>query len=104
MAIPDEGPPDMAEPTPIAVDLPITLGQFVKLAGLADTGGDAKQLVAAGLVRVNAQVEKRRGHKLVPGDIVAAQGAAVQVVVRSGGPRSGDPRFGGLKLPRGSGD
>ena len=104
MAISGEAPPEMAEPTPIAVDLPITLGQFVKLAGMAGTGGDAKQLVVAGLVRVNAQVEKRRGHKLVPGDIVAAQGAAAEVTVRTGGPRSGDPRLRGLTLSRGSGD
>jgi ribosome-associated protein len=104
MVISGEAPPEMAAPTPIAVDLPITLGQFVKVAGLADTGGDAKRLVAAGLVQVNAQVEKRRGHKLVPGDIVATQGAAAEVVLRSGGPRSVASRFGGPKLPRASGD
>jgi ribosome-associated protein len=60
----------VADPTPIAVELPITLGQFVKLAGLAETGGDAKSLVTSGLVRVNDEVEKRRGHRLAPGDVV----------------------------------
>jgi ribosome-associated protein len=71
-----------ADPTElVAVELPITLGQFVKVAGLAATGGEAKQLVAAGLVRVNAQVETRRGHKLHPGDIVVSRGVAAEVVV-----------------------
>ncbi len=71
----------MAGPTPIAVDLPITLGQFVKLAGLAETGGDAKALVISGLVRVNDQAEKRRGHRLAPGDIVEVGGHRAQVVL-----------------------
>jgi ribosome-associated protein len=104
MAKSGEAPPEMAAPTPIAVDLPITLGQFVKLAGLADTGGDAKRLVVAGLVQVNARVEKRRGHKLGPGDIVATQEAAAEVVLRSGGSRSGASRFGGPKPPCASGE
>jgi len=94
----------MAAPTPIAVDLPITLGQFVKLAGLADTGGDAKRLVVAGLVRVNSQVEKRRGHELAFGDIVETRGAAVEVVIRSEGSALGGARSRGLKRPRGSQD
>jgi ribosome-associated protein len=74
-------------PTPIPVERPITLGQFVKLAGLAATGGDAKRLVVSGLVRVNGEIDTRRGHKLVSGDIVEVQGAAAQVVP---GCRSGD--------------
>ena len=81
----------MTAPTPIPVDPPITLGQFVKLAGLAATGGDAKRLVVSGLVRVNADVERRRGHKLAPGDIVEVQGAAAQVVPGSRSERPTDP-------------
>jgi ribosome-associated protein len=75
--------PGVGSPTPVMVELPITLGQFVKAAGLATTGGEAKQLVTAGLVRVNAQVETRRGHKLRPGDVVERQGVTAEVVVRS---------------------
>jgi len=71
----------VAAPTPIAVDLPITLGQFVKLAGLAATGGDAKNLVTSGLVRVNDEVEKRRGHKLASGDIVQVGEQRAQVLL-----------------------
>ena len=40
---------------------PITLAQAVKLAGLADTGGQAKLLVRAGQVRVNGSLEERPG-------------------------------------------
>ena len=74
----------MAGPTPIAVDVPITLGQFVKLAGLAETGGDAKVLVVSGLVRVNGQIEKRRGHRLAPGDVVEVGGRGALVVLSPG--------------------
>jgi ribosome-associated protein len=62
----------------------MSLGQFVKLAGLAATGGEAKQLVVAGLVLVNGRIERRRGHKLAQGDVVERQGAAAQVVTLDG--------------------
>ncbi|OFW65713.1 MAG: hypothetical protein A2Y74_09700 [Actinobacteria bacterium RBG_13_63_9] len=80
---------------PVAVELPITLGQFVKLAGLAATGGEAKQLVTTGLVLVNGRIEARRGHKLGQSDVVESRGAAAQVVKHHEGPppgRSGEER------------
>jgi len=77
-------------PEPIVARLPISLGQFLKLAGLASTGGDAKQLVASGLVRVNSVVETRRGRKLGLGDVVDTGGASAQVVAAGGG--SGPPQ------------
>ncbi|GGJ83870.1 RNA-binding protein [Pilimelia anulata] len=48
----------------------IRLGQLLKLADLVETGGDAKETIAAGLVRVNGEVELRRGRQLRPGDTV----------------------------------
>jgi len=48
----------------------IKLDQFLKWQGLAETGGQAKQLIQSGAVRVNGQVETRRGRKLVDGDTV----------------------------------
>jgi ribosome-associated protein len=50
--------------------LPITLGQFVKLAGFVATGGDAKLTVTSGHVTVNGEIEARRGRKLAFGDVV----------------------------------
>lgn len=49
----------------------IRLGQFLKLADAIDSGSDAKALLAAEAVRVNGQVESRRGRQLQPGDVVA---------------------------------
>lgn len=53
----------------------ITLDAFLKWAGVVDTGGHAKALVASGEVRVNGEVETRRGRKLRPGDRIAVPGA-----------------------------
>jgi ribosome-associated protein len=58
----------------------IRLGQLLKLAGLADSGGEARALVARGVVRVNGAVETRRGRQLHPGDEIAAGGETVRVV------------------------
>ena len=48
----------------------IRLGQFLKLAGLIDSGADAKAAIADGLVSVNGTVEVRRGRQLKEGDTV----------------------------------
>lgn len=72
---------DLSGP-PIPIELPITLGQFLKVAGLVMTGGEGKQFVAAGLVRVNGEVETRRGRKLLPGDVVEYQGHRAVVGLR----------------------
>lgn len=48
----------------------IKLDQFLKLAGAVDTGGQAKVLIKTGEVKVNGELETRRGRKLVQGDIV----------------------------------
>ena len=48
----------------------ITLGQALKAANLVGSGGEAKVLVQTGEVRVNGEVETRRGRKLKEGDVV----------------------------------
>jgi ribosome-associated protein YbcJ (S4-like RNA binding protein) len=65
----------------VLVALPITLGQFLKAARLVSSGGEAKNLIAAGVVRVNGEVDRRRGRKLVPGDVVEVEEIARAVVV-----------------------
>lgn len=57
----------------------ITLDALLKATGLAGSGGAAKQLIASGAVRVNGEVELRRGRKLRAGDAVALEGATVRV-------------------------
>ncbi len=48
----------------------IRLGQFLKLANIADTGGMARELIAEGLVSVNGEVDTRRGRQLQKGDVI----------------------------------
>jgi len=60
-------------------DESIKLGQFLKLSDLVDTGADAKGLLARGLVRVNGDVETRRGRQLASGDVVECAGRRVVV-------------------------
>ena len=48
----------------------ITLGQALKASNLVGSGGEAKVLIQGGEVRVNGEVEKRRGRRLREGDVV----------------------------------
>ncbi len=57
----------------------IKLGQAMKLAGLVVSGVDAKMVITDGLVRVNGEVEERRGRKLVTDDIFEFDGVKVKV-------------------------
>jgi len=60
-----------ATPNSITItDEPIRLGQFLKLANLAQDGLEAKIQIQNGEVRVNGAVETRRGRKLTHGDQV----------------------------------
>ncbi|MCU1592969.1 MAG: GCN5-related N-acetyltransferase [Frankiales bacterium] len=59
----------------------IRLGQLLKLAELVETGSEGKELLAAGGVTVNGEVELRRGRQMVDGDLVTAHDRAVQVVL-----------------------
>jgi ribosome-associated protein len=62
------------------VEETIKLEQFLKLAQVAATGGQAKVLIQSGAVRVNGLVETRRGRKLRPGDHVEVGGETLVVM------------------------
>jgi len=66
-------------PIDIPVHGPIALGAFVKLCGAAPTGGEAKMLVQTGLVRVNGEIETRRGHDVRADDLVEGAGTTYRV-------------------------
>jgi ribosome-associated protein len=73
----------MTNPAPID-DIPIAgevirLGQFLKFAGLLDSGGNVKEAIIDGYVTVNGEVDRRRGRQLQPGDIVTFEGRSVRV-------------------------
>lgn len=57
----------------------IKLGQALKLAGLVDSGVDAKMVIQDGEVTVNGETETRRGRKLKDGDVVAFQGQSFRI-------------------------
>jgi ribosome-associated protein len=57
----------------------IKLGQALKLAGLVESGVDAKFVVQDGQVLVNGEVDDRRGRKLYPGDVFEFEGTKVEV-------------------------
>ena len=61
----------------------ITLGQFTKLANVLESGGHVKTYIQEKGVRVNGELEKRRGRKLYPGDIVEFKGIG-PFIVKSG--------------------
>jgi ribosome-associated protein len=58
----------------------IRLGQLLKLADVADSGADAKQLLADGNVTVNGEPEARRGRQVRRGDVVVAAGVELRAV------------------------
>lgn len=57
----------------------IKLDQFLKLMGVAPSGGQAKLMIVDGDVKVNGTVEIRRGRKLVSGDKVTVEGQTFEV-------------------------
>ena len=57
----------------------IMLDSFLKLAALTGTGGEAKYVIAEGLVSVNGEVCTMRGKKLHPGDKVSFAGNELEV-------------------------
>ena len=63
---------------PISGDA-IKLGQFIKLASLVATGGEAKELIAAGAVAVNGAPVDKRSAALPPGDVVCIDDECVAV-------------------------
>ncbi len=60
----------------------IKLGQALKLAGLVENGAEAKERIQNGEVKVNGEVDTRRGRKCVPGDIIEMEGKSVTLTCR----------------------
>jgi ribosome-associated protein len=65
-------------------DESIRLGQFLKLADLAEDGGHARELLEAGQVTVNGRPESRRGAQLKAGDVVAVGDRKARVTADPG--------------------
>jgi ribosome-associated protein len=57
----------------------IRLGQLLKLSGIADSGGEARELLTAERVTVNGEPEARRGRQLHRGDVIVVGEQSVRV-------------------------
>lgn len=58
----------------------IKLGQLLKAANLVGSGVEAKFVIKDGLVKVNGEIDTRRGKKIVVGDIVEFDGNSIKVI------------------------
>ena len=58
----------------------IKLGQALKLAGMVESGLDAKMEIQGGFVKVNGEVEVQRGKKIHPGDVIEYNGQQIRVI------------------------
>lgn len=59
----------------------ITLQDILKFENLVSSGGEAKNVIADGLVKVNGQTETRRGKKLHTGDTVSFSDNEIEVTL-----------------------
>lgn len=57
----------------------IKLGQALKAAGLVDSGVTAKEVIQNGEVKVNGEVDTRRGRKLYDGDMVDFMNQTIKI-------------------------
>ena len=57
----------------------ITLAALLKFCGAAESGGEAKELIQAGAVKVNGEICTMRGKKLRGGDRVELDGVQYEV-------------------------
>ena len=57
----------------------IKLGQLLKLAGLAESGAEAKIAITGGKVKLNGEEVIERGKKIYPGDVISFCGKDIEV-------------------------
>ena len=65
----------------IAIKDTIKLDQFLKWAGVTGTGGQSKVLIQSNTVKVNGELENRRGRKISPGDLIEIEGSGTFRVI-----------------------
>jgi ribosome-associated protein len=58
----------------------IKLDQFLKFESLVGSGGEAKNIIGDGMVKVNGSVELARGKKLRIGDTVEVFGEVIKII------------------------
>ena len=71
-----------ASSAPVSVEIRdefIKLDSFLKFAGAVMTGGEAKELIQGGKVKVNGEICTMRGKKMRPGDVAELNGKSFMV-------------------------
>lgn len=61
---------------------PIELYKILKFESMVQSGGEAKFVIAEGLVRVNGEVETRKSKKIIAGDIIEFQEEKIQIITK----------------------
>lgn len=61
---------------------PVELYKILKFEGLVASGGEAKQVIAEGMVLVNGEVETRKRRKIVAGDTIGFEGDAIRIQLK----------------------
>jgi len=62
---------------------PVELFKILKFESLVNSGGEAKQVIEAGYVVVNNEVETRKRRKIVSGDVIEFNQEQLKVVLES---------------------
>lgn len=58
----------------------IALCDLLKIEGMAQSGGQGKQMVAEGIVKVDGEVERRKTAKIRSGQVVECMGQSIKVI------------------------
>ncbi len=58
----------------------ITLGQFLKFADIVGSGSEAKFFLLENEIKVNDELDNRRGRKLRPGDKVEVENSVYEII------------------------
>lgn len=58
----------------------IQLQSFLKFKGISETGGQAKEFIQDGIIKVNGEVCTARGKKIRNGDVVSAFGTDYRII------------------------
>lgn len=69
--------------TLIIRDEMIRLGQALKLANVVEDGVDAREIISAGEILVNDEVETRRGRQLRAGDVITLTQLDLDVIIET---------------------
>ena len=60
---------------------PVELFKVLKFENLVQSGGEAKHVIAQGLVQVNGKIETRKGKKIFSGDIITFNREKMRVII-----------------------